>query len=179
MTLTVIPDGADNTRGYVHISDGSYACALGRNGLSDAKIEGDGKTPIGRFLLRRVLYRADRVQPPETTLPIATIKPTDGWCDAPEDHRYNQMVEHPYGASAEELWRDDNRYDILVVLGHNDDPSCPARTQQRGLSSLACYHLAGTLHQQLFDLSQFRPDGSVFGLDGCHHGFSIRDLFTQ
>ncbi len=125
MTLIVIPDDADNTRGYVHIGDVSYACALGRNGLSAAKVEGDGRTPIGRFVLRRVLYRADRVQTPETTLPLRTIKPNDGWCDAPEDHRYNQMVEHPYGASAEELWRDDNRYDILVVLGHNDDPIVP------------------------------------------------------
>ncbi|MDG2242561.1 MAG: L,D-transpeptidase family protein [Rhodospirillaceae bacterium] len=125
MTLIVIPDGADNTHGYVHIGGASYACALGRNGLSNAKVEGDGTTPVGRFVLRRVLYRADRVQKPETTLPLSTINPNDGWCDAPADHRYNQLVEHPYCASAEELWRDDNRYNILVVIGHNDDPIVP------------------------------------------------------
>jgi L,D-peptidoglycan transpeptidase YkuD (ErfK/YbiS/YcfS/YnhG family) len=31
-------------------------------------------------------------------------------------------VKLPYPASAERLWRDDALYDIVVVLGHNDDP---------------------------------------------------------
>ena len=32
------------------------------------------------------------------------------------------MITHPYEASAERLWRDDDLYNIIVVLGHNDDP---------------------------------------------------------
>ena len=28
----------------------------------------------------------------------------------------------PYAASHEKLWREDGVYDIVVILGHNDDP---------------------------------------------------------
>lgn len=103
-------------------------CVFGRSGLvaADAKREGDGATPAGVWPLRRVLYRADRVAPPQTALPVAAIAPDDGWCDAPDDPAYNLPVTHPYPASAERMWRDDGLYDVVVVLGHNDDPVVPA-----------------------------------------------------
>lgn len=63
--------------------------------------------------------------PPTTRLPIAPIAPDDGWCDAPEDRNYNRPVKLPYPASAENMWRDDGLYDLVVVLGHNDDPVVP------------------------------------------------------
>ncbi len=37
------------------------------------------------------------------------------------------MVELPINASAEALWRDDAVYDIIGVLGWNDDPVQPGR----------------------------------------------------
>jgi L,D-peptidoglycan transpeptidase YkuD (ErfK/YbiS/YcfS/YnhG family) len=46
----------------------------------------------------------------------------DGWCDDPADVRYNRSVTLPYRASAERLWRLDHLYDLIVVLGHNDEP---------------------------------------------------------
>lgn len=111
-------------------------CALGRGGVTDGKTEGDGATPLGRWPLRRVLYRADRLAAPFTDLPIRALHENDGWCDAPTDAAYNLPVSHPYPASAEHLWRDDSRYDILVVLGVNDDPVIP----QKG--SAIFFHLA-------------------------------------
>ena len=62
---------------------------------------------------------------PQTGLPVSAISPNDGWCDAPNDAAYNQAVSLPYTASAESLWRDDNVYDLIVVLGHNDSPVVP------------------------------------------------------
>lgn len=100
----------------------TVACALGRAGLSADKREGDGATPIGRFPLRRVLYRADRVALPALSLPVAAIEPGDGWCDDPASADYNRQVRLPITASHEHLWRLDSLYDIVVVLGHNDDP---------------------------------------------------------
>lgn len=97
-------------------------CALGAGGVTRAKREGDKATPAGRFPLRRVLYRPDRLAPPRTALPVAPIRPEDGWCDAPDDARYNRPVTLPYPASHERLWREDGLYDIVVVLGYNDDP---------------------------------------------------------
>lgn len=97
-------------------------CALGASGVAQAKREGDKATPAGRFPLRRVIYRPDRVAAPRTALPVAPMNPDDGWCDAPGDPSYNAPVTLPYAASHERLWREDRLYDILVVLGYNDDP---------------------------------------------------------
>lgn len=105
----------------------SVRCALGWGGLKPAadKHEGDGATPIGSWPLRRVLYRPDRGEQPKTALPVTAIAPDDGWCDAADDPAYNQPVRLPYPASAERMWRDDGLYDIVVILGHNDDPVVP------------------------------------------------------
>ncbi len=102
-------------------------CAIGRSGMITAsqKREGDGASPVGVWPLRRVYYRADRLPTPHTVLPVQAIAADDGWCDAPNDPRYNRPVRHPYGASAEQMWRDDAVYDVVVVLGHNDDPVVP------------------------------------------------------
>jgi len=120
--------------------DGRWTrCALGLNGVVDAqeKREGDGKSPAGAWPIRRVLYRADRRAPPTTALPSAALAPDDGWCDAPGDAAYNRPVKHPYAASAERLWRDDPVYDLIVVLGYNDDPVVPCA------GSAIFLHLAG------------------------------------
>lgn len=111
-------------------------CALGRNGITQAKREGDNATPAGNLPFRRMLYRADRLA--ELCVPLAmnALTENDGWCDAPGDARYNRPVTHPYPASAERLWRDDHLYDLIVVLGHNDDPPVP------GLGSAIFLHVA-------------------------------------
>ena len=102
-------------------------CAVGRSGLTSAKREGDGATPLGRWPMRRLLYRSDRLPAPATALPSRAIAETDGWCDAPGDQAYNQPVQLPYAASHEVLTRDDAIYDLLVVLGYNDDPVVAGR----------------------------------------------------
>lgn len=98
-------------------------CALGKSGVRAAKREGDGATPAGAFVMRRLLYRPDRGAAPATRLPMAPITTHDGWCDDPADAAYNRPVKLPYRARAERLWRDDRLYDLLVVLGYNDDPA--------------------------------------------------------
>lgn len=102
-------------------------CALGDSGLSGDKREGDGATPRGSFALRRVLYRPDRLEVPATDLPLAPLRRHDGWCDEPWDRNYNRQVTLPYPASCEALWRQDRLYDLIVVLGHNDEPVVPGR----------------------------------------------------
>ena len=77
--------------------------------------------------LRRILFRADRMARPKTALPASEIGPDDGWCDDPGDSCYNQPVRLPYASHHERLWREDSLYDLVVVLGHNDDPPRPGR----------------------------------------------------
>jgi L,D-peptidoglycan transpeptidase YkuD (ErfK/YbiS/YcfS/YnhG family) len=122
LDLVVIPDAAHPQRGKLLCAGHTFACVLGRNGVSTLKREGDGATPTGKFALRRVLYRNDRVATPLTALPTAPIARDDGWCDDPEDPMYNSLVKMPYRASAENLWRDDRLYDVIVIIGHNDHP---------------------------------------------------------
>jgi len=102
-------------------------CALGPAGVLSDKREGDGATPAGVFPLRRVLYRADRLAPPQTRLPLALLVESDGWCDDPKDPRYNQQIKLPYPASHEHLWRGDHLYDVITVIGFNDAPVVPGR----------------------------------------------------
>jgi L,D-peptidoglycan transpeptidase YkuD (ErfK/YbiS/YcfS/YnhG family) len=116
---------------FTAMSDGRFDlggrwtnCALGKGGVkaAGAKREGDGASPLGVWPIRRVLYRPDRGIAPLTGLPTAPIAEDDGWCDAPGDPFYNRPVKLPYPASAETLWRGDELYDLVVVLGHNDEP---------------------------------------------------------
>lgn len=102
-----------------------WRCAIGPGGVRQDKREGDGATPVGCWPMRRVLFRPDRLTAPDTILPSAALEPDDGWCDDPSDPLYNRPVKLPYEGRHEQLWRDDEIYDVLVVLGHNDDPPRP------------------------------------------------------
>lgn len=122
--------GAQRARPFAHRGTITFAgrrveCCLGRAGTRSSKHEGDGATPLGVYPLRGVLYRPDRLPPPRTALPVERISPDDGWCDEPQHAAYNTRVTLPFQASAERLWREDHLYDLLVVVGYNDDPVVP------------------------------------------------------
>jgi L,D-peptidoglycan transpeptidase YkuD (ErfK/YbiS/YcfS/YnhG family) len=102
-------------------------CAVGRNGIGDKISEGDGYTPVGRFALRRVMVRSDRISDLHTALPVSPLSKTDGWCDDPASADYNKPVTLPHPARHEELWRDDGVYDVIVEIGCNDDPVEPGK----------------------------------------------------
>jgi L,D-peptidoglycan transpeptidase YkuD (ErfK/YbiS/YcfS/YnhG family) len=115
---------AQHGENWLVYGDVQVRCALGRSGVIAAadKREGDGASPIGVWPIRRVMWRSDRGPLPITVYPISEIQPDDGWSDTADDPNYNQPVKHPYPVSAEKMWRDDELYDIVVILGHNDDP---------------------------------------------------------
>jgi L,D-peptidoglycan transpeptidase YkuD (ErfK/YbiS/YcfS/YnhG family) len=119
MDVTVVPNGSEALLDW---GSGAHRAAIGRSGIATKQKEGDGITPLGSFAIRHVLYRADRLAAPQTTLPLSEIAPDDGWCDAPNDALYNRPVKRPYRASSETLWREDRLYDLIVVLGFNDTP---------------------------------------------------------
>ena len=111
-------------------------CVFGAAGLRLHKQEGDDATPCGLLPLRRVLYRADRLPAPATALPREPIAPDDGWCDDVGDADYNRAVRLPHPARHERMWREDRLYDVVAMLGHNDDPV------RRGRGSAIFLHLA-------------------------------------
>jgi L,D-peptidoglycan transpeptidase YkuD (ErfK/YbiS/YcfS/YnhG family) len=99
-----------------------FPCALGRSGIRIDKREGDGATPWGRYRPLAAYWRADRVERPQTPLPLSAIEETSGWCDDPADANYNRPVTLPYSASAERMCREDGLYDIVVDLDWNRGP---------------------------------------------------------
>ena len=122
--------------GLLRLDGSAWRAVIGRGGIRVDKREGDGATPVGRLALRRVFYRADRGGAPRSAVPVEPLAPNDGWCDDPDDRRYNQRVMLPYDARHEALWRADSLYDIIGVLGWNDAPV------ERGRGSAIFLHLA-------------------------------------
>jgi L,D-peptidoglycan transpeptidase YkuD (ErfK/YbiS/YcfS/YnhG family) len=127
--ITVRPSAKAIHRGVLVAGHAQFDCALGTAGVTITKQEGDGATPIGRFPVRRGLYRDDRLACPTTPLPMQAIQRLDGWSDDIADPDYNQQVTHPTAGtrpfSAEHLWREDHIYDLILVIGHNDSPPVP------------------------------------------------------
>lgn len=105
------------------------ACTIGRGGACDAddKREGDGRTPRGLWPIRAVLLRPGKTADLRLSLPWRWIGKGDGWSDDPADPAYNRPVRLPRPFSAESLIRDDDAYDVIVVLGHNDTQPVPGR----------------------------------------------------
>ena len=122
--------------GRLYWSGGSAAAAVGRSGVKADKHEGDGATPAGAYPLVSILYRPDRMAPPLSQLPVKPLAPSDGWVDEPADANYNRPVSLPYPASAERMWRQDDLYDALVVIGYNLEPVIP------GAGSAIFLHIA-------------------------------------
>ena len=108
--------------GVLKFSKYTIKCFLGKNGVTSKKQEGDLKTPKGTFFLRHIMYRPDRIKKPKTTLPIHIIKKNHICCDNPKHHNYNKIFETKNLNLGEKLWRKDFLYDIVVIIGYNDNP---------------------------------------------------------
>ena len=151
----------------VALAHGVRRAALGRSGVRALKREGDGGTPLGRFPVRQVLYRADRGLRPQIPLPTHAIRANDGWCEDPGNRNYNRLVKLSAQSTADQLMREDHLYDVVLVLGYNDRP------RVRGKGSAIFVHLARdgltptagcvALHRRdlLALLTQLRPGSSI------------------
>ena len=168
MILDVWPvPGASPHRGEARWGDRLLPCALGKAGVKADKREGDHATPLGLFPFRQVLYRSDREAAPRTGLPARAIAAADGWCDDVADPAYNRAVTLPYAGRHEVLWRDDAIYDLILVIGHNDDPVVVgagsavfvhvARTDWSGTEGCVAFRL----EDLRWILSQSDPRGAV------------------
>ena len=120
--LAVQADSADSSLGWATLGEKRWRCVIGAGGVREDKVEGDGATPVGEYPLRRLYFRNDRLVLPKVRLPARPIGEHDGWCDDPRSSSYNRMVRVPNDWSHEKMWREDGLYDLVVVVGYNDDP---------------------------------------------------------
>ena len=99
------------------VGNNLFPCAVGKNGVSNLKREGDGKTPVGKHEIVGILYRPDRIaRPRKWALPI---RPRHIWSDDIKDPDYNLMGTSPSLFKHERLFRPDNLYDLLIITNWN------------------------------------------------------------
>ncbi len=165
--LVVRALSARSAQGVVEIGALRFPCALGRRGVVAMKREGDGATPRGVWAMCQVFYHPRRVRRPLTALRVRTLRSDDGWCDAVLDRNYNRFVRHPYTATAERLWRNDEIYDLIVVLEYNVTP----RVQGRG--SAIFLHVARTGRPPTEGCIAVRRDGLLRILSVVRRGDKI------
>ena len=117
-----------------------FEASLGRTGLAwgrglhptglpgPEKREGDGKSPAGVFDLRLVTGYA-KTAPAGTRMPYRQATATLRCVDDPRSLHYNRLADAAGAkkdwSSAEDMRRADDRYRLLVWVGHNDAPIVP------------------------------------------------------
>jgi L,D-peptidoglycan transpeptidase YkuD (ErfK/YbiS/YcfS/YnhG family) len=141
----------------------SYACSIGAGGIRADKKEGDGATPVGEFFIRKIFYRADKLSADEIAtlqkikthgFSVQALTPDDIWVDDVRSVFYNQGIKasdlKDKTISHEKLWREDDVYDIIAVVGYNDAPIV------KGRGSAIFMHIARVL-----------PSGNYGPTAGC------------
>lgn len=133
--ITVRAAPRDPRRGLLTFGHLTFPVALGRNGRTAFKREGDGKTPITSMAIVNGFYRGDRAPRVKTAVPLKQIRNDMLWCDAPKDPNYNKLVRRPLHSSHEEMCRSDELYDICLVLDWN------ISMRKRGCGSAIFMHM--------------------------------------
>ena len=122
-----------NKKYFLKVSNKVFRCQIGIGGLKNAakKVEGDKTTPIGKWYIASIYYRADRVFTQKfkkkNFLKTNRITKNCAWCDDISSLYYNKHINInnflSLNINYEKLWREDNVYDIVVVTSHNVKPT--------------------------------------------------------
>ena len=99
-----------------------FRCQIGLGGFKT--------TPIGKWTLKTIYYRSDRILRPKlkkkNILKINRITKHSGWCDDIRSNYYNKYItinnSRYLNINYERLWRQDNAYDIVIETSHNTKP---------------------------------------------------------
>ena len=103
----------------LQFDDFVFKCTIGKKGISSKKKEGDLCTPKGTFSIKNLYYRSDRLLKPQTKIIIKKIKKNMGWCNDPKSNKYNSLVTVKEKIRYEKMYREDHKYDIVVVIDYN------------------------------------------------------------
>ena len=107
---------------YLTFKNYKAKCAIGKKGIGSKKKEGDLITPRGKYKVKYILYRKDRIKKIQSEMKIIKIKKNMGWCDDPRSRNYNQLINLPSNYRHEKLFKKENTYDIVLVLNYNMRP---------------------------------------------------------
>ena len=111
-----------NKSKYLKYKDLKFKCALGKAGIRKKKKEGDNITPKGIYKIIKIYYRDDRIKKISSKFKLIKIRKNMGWCDDPKSKKYNQLIKLPNRYSHEKFFKNDNSYDLIVILNYNTNP---------------------------------------------------------
>ena len=97
-------------------------CAIGKRGIGNKREEGDLITPKGKYKIKYILYRKDRIKRIQSKIKKIAITKNMGWCDDPKSKDYNKLIKLPSSYNYEKLYRKENIYDLILVLNFNMQP---------------------------------------------------------
>jgi len=111
----------------LQVDDFYFKCSIGKNGISKQKIEGDKKTPAGKFKLEHLYFRNKRIKKPFTKLKVINIKKRMAWCDDTKSKKYNKLCQTSKNIKHEKLYRRDSKYDLLIPIKYNFNQPKPGK----------------------------------------------------
>ena len=106
---------------YLTFNNYKAKCSVGKRGIGQKRKEGDLITPKGKYKIKYIMYRKDRVKI-QSKIKKIIIKKEMGWCDDPNSRHYNKIIKLPTSYKHEKLYKKENIYDIIIVLNYNMDP---------------------------------------------------------
>jgi len=101
------------------IDEFKFKCSSGKNGTTAVKKEGDLKTPKGTYSIGALFYRKDKIAKFYTKLKKVPIKKNMYWCNDINSKYYNQLITSTKKGTYEKMFRDDCKYDLVIVINYN------------------------------------------------------------
>lgn len=117
----------EKTQGRWKEAQAPIVAVVGQRGLAETgqKQEGDRKTPQGLFALGKVFGKNVSF---DTKMPYEKLQDDMKWIDDPRSRQYNRLVRGPTSAeSYETMLRNDELYDLVMVLEYNTEPVVPGK----------------------------------------------------
>ena len=103
----------------IFLDEFKFKCVLGKNGVTSKKKEGDLKTPKGTYSIGPLFFRKDKIHKVETQLKKIPIKRNMYWCNDVKSKYYNKLITSKKFGSHEKMFRNDRKYDLVVVINYN------------------------------------------------------------
>ena len=122
-----------NNKFFLRAGKKIFKCQIGKAGykIYTKKQEGDKATPIGKWRLKSLYYRSEKVLRPlvkNKTFKINKITKNCCWCDDPKSIYYNKYINekknfYVKNINFEKLWREDDAYDLVIEISYNSRPT--------------------------------------------------------
>ena len=132
-TSTGVAEALAEGRRLLGRGGGPWSVRLGRNGLSDHHVEGDGTTPTGAYGLGPVIYglapgpRRPLPLPPARLRRLVGREPALGRATTPSGTSAAAPRPSFAGPGDDGLWLSKRAYQHFVPIRYNTDPAVPGR----------------------------------------------------